>query len=370
MFQDFIQAFFLVFIAEMGDKSQILAMAFATKFPVKKVMMGVFAGALLNHGLAVLLGSFIQDYIPITSLQIIAGFAFVVFALWSLKPEDDEEEETDKKMKFGPILTVAIAYFLGELGDKTQLTAIALSANSQFPWLILTGTVLGMTTTSGIGVFVGKKLGDKIPEFTIRIVAGSIFMFFGILKLFQSLPERFITAPYLTTFFGVVGIITFFLVSRSIKQRKEGKTTLLQKKAKELYDYYNKMNEEADILCLGLDICKYCQGNECVVGQIKNIVKIGLEEDYVRTFSTKTLNLETLNKNFDRQKVIQSLKNTVHSIKAIAKIEEKDNIHNIRKNLELILFGKSIEKFENWENYKQKLLEIDRITAEKIIKNK
>lgn len=117
----------------MGDKSQILAMAFATKFPIRKVMIGVFAGALLNHGLAVLLGSFIQDYIPITTLQIVAGFAFVVFALWSLKPEDNKDEETNKKMKFGPILTVAIAYFLGELGDKTQLTTIALSANSQFP---------------------------------------------------------------------------------------------------------------------------------------------------------------------------------------------------------------------------------------------
>jgi putative Ca2+/H+ antiporter (TMEM165/GDT1 family) len=115
-----LKAFMLIFVAEMGDKTQILAMAFATKYPVKKVLLGIFIGAFLNHGLAVLFGSYLSQIIPISSLQIIAGFAFVGFALWTLYSDDEEEEET-KKYKLGPIFTVSLAFFLGELGDKTQL---------------------------------------------------------------------------------------------------------------------------------------------------------------------------------------------------------------------------------------------------------
>ena len=88
--------------------------------------------------------------------------------------EEDEEEVTGKK--FGAIFTVALAFFLGELGDKTQLTALTLSTQSTFPALTLAGTVLGMVVVSSFGIFIGSKLGDKIPEHVIRISAFVIFM--------------------------------------------------------------------------------------------------------------------------------------------------------------------------------------------------
>ena len=129
MFQEILKAFTLIFIAEMGDKTQILAMAFATRYPVKKVLLGIGIGAFLNHGLAVLLGSLLSNFIPINTLQLVAGIAFVGFAIWSLKIEEDDEEETPK-FQLGPVVTIALAFFIGELGDKTQLTAITLASDS------------------------------------------------------------------------------------------------------------------------------------------------------------------------------------------------------------------------------------------------
>src|SRR5690554_2998779 len=161
MIQEMIKAFFLIFIAEMGDKTQILAMAFATRFPVRKVLLGIGLGALLNHGLAVALGSSLSRVVPLSTIQIIAGAAFIGFALWTLKPENGEEEK-EPRMQFGPTATVALAFFIGELGDKTQLTAITLAADARYPLLILGGTVSGMIATGALGIFIGKKLGEKI----------------------------------------------------------------------------------------------------------------------------------------------------------------------------------------------------------------
>lgn len=354
MLNDLINAFILVFFAEMGDKSQILAMTFATKYPIKKVIAGIFIGAFLNHGLAVLLGTFIQNYVPINTLQIISGFAFVVFSLWSLKIEDEETQE-DNKMKYGAIVTVALAYFIGELGDKTQLAAITLSANSLYPILILTGTVLGMTASSIIGVFIGKKLGNKIPEFAIKILSASIFMFFGILKLVKSLPSNYITIPNIIIFTIINIVIIYLLINKTIKERKEGKESLLKNRAKQLYDYYNNMNDKIEDMCLGIDNCKYCSGNKCVLGQIKNIIKSGLEEKEIKKFTTKTLDKSTLNKNFDKIKAKESLKNTIELINKVKDINEKDSIHQIRKNLELIIYGEYINTYESKEKYEEKI---------------
>src|SRR6056297_3848201 len=144
---EFIKAFMLIFVAEMGDKTQILAMTFATRYSVKKVLLGIFIGSLLNHGLAVALGTVLSKRFPIDRIQIIAGLAFIFFAVWTLRNEDDEEEENEK-IKYGAVITVALAFFIGELGDKTQLAAITLAAASKHLLLVLAGTVSAMVATS------------------------------------------------------------------------------------------------------------------------------------------------------------------------------------------------------------------------------
>ena len=222
MILELIKAFILVLIAEIGDKTQILAMAFATKFPVKKVLLGIFLGSFLNHGLAVILGSYISAFIPINTIQIVAGFAFVGFSLWTLKRDGDEDDDEKKKSTFGPVITIAIAFFIGELGDKTQLTAITLATDAIYPYAILGGTVLGMIVTGGMGIIVGKKLRDKISDFLIKVIAASVFMFFGITKLYQTLPKYYLNLQNIIIFFMILTISVFMMIRPIVIRRREG----------------------------------------------------------------------------------------------------------------------------------------------------
>ena len=100
-------------------------------------MSGILIGAFLNDGLAVLFGSLVSSFLPIKAIQIAAGFVFVIFGVRTLKPDLSEENYTGNNLKFGPILTVASIYFIGEFGDKTQLTAIVLASQAVYPVMIL-----------------------------------------------------------------------------------------------------------------------------------------------------------------------------------------------------------------------------------------
>lgn len=180
-----------VVIAEMGDKTQLLAMAFALKYKWWKVMIGVFGATIINHGLAVALGS-ILGRIESTHviIQAIASISFIIFGLWTLKG-DKLGDETKKASRFGPIITVAIAFFLAEMGDKTQLATIALAAKySASPFAILMGTTTGMVLADGFGIIVGVVLCKKIPERIVKIGAAVIFMIFGIISTFQIFREE------------------------------------------------------------------------------------------------------------------------------------------------------------------------------------
>lgn len=368
MIQELLKAFVLIFIAEMGDKTQILAMAFATKYPVKKVLLGIFLGSLLNHGLGVILGSYISNFIPINTIQIVAGFAFVGFSLWTLRSEDEEEEDEKQKYKFGAVLTVALAFFIGELGDKTQLTAITLSIDSANPLAILGGSVLGMIVTGGLGIIVGKKLGDKIPEFAIRLIAASVFMFFGITKLHQTLPGEYLNIQNILMFIGLISIIVIMLLRPAFIRRIEGRESLFRKKFRELYNYYNKIEESIGEICLGTEICGNCQGNNCIVGNTKILIKNGLDERDLLINEEFHSKEEIINKKYDKEKVVESLRMTLEVIKKDPSNDKYRNIHKIRKNLEMILFGKSIEKMNIWNDYSRSLTDIDSTTATRIFK--
>ena len=337
MIQEMLKAFMFIFVAEMGDKTQILAMAFATKYPVKKVLLGIFIGAFLNHGLAVLLGNYLSTVIPINFLQIIAGFAFIGFALWTLYSEDEDEEET-KKSRFGPVFTVSLAFFLGELGDKTQLTAITLAAEANYPLFILCGTVLGMIVTGGIGIFVGKTIGAKIPEYIIKIAATSIFMFFGILKLSQTLPREVLTPLYIVPFFTVLGILTFLLLHNNFKKRKRGIPSGLKSKAQSLFEYYHKIAQVVEKICLGEPYCGECDGDNCIIGYIKTLIKNGLEQ----TDESIRKDAPTINtlKKFDRKRLLEALIFTVE-FKQENPSSKEPLIDKIQENLEILLFGQA-----------------------------
>jgi putative Ca2+/H+ antiporter (TMEM165/GDT1 family) len=353
-------------MAEMGDKTQILALAFATQFGVKEVLLGVFIGSLLNHGLAVIVGTYLSSVIPIDIIQIIAGLSFLGFALWTLKDDDsDEEEETSNK--FGPILTVAIAFFIGELGDKTQLTAITLSVDAINPLFVLMGTVTGMILTSGVGIFVGSRIGNKIPEFTIKILSASIFMFFGLAKLYTAIPKNYLTSWNIIIFLIVLGFIVYLLIRPMIKNKRMGKSTALQEAALTLYNYAQEMKERVDNICLGEDICIKCKGEKCIVGYIKNIInRIDRDDNYLPVDVIDDFS-DSLNKGFNEDKVVQGLAIILISLES--KIIEKENhriaINNIRRLLERILFGKEFT-YNSKESYFQMLRDNNQRLEKKI----
>jgi len=185
MIYEFIKAFLLIFIAEMGDKTQILLMTCAARFSIIQVLIGITIGVALNHGLAIIIGTYISNIIEINILQNFAGAIFIIFGIFALKNENNEEEGT-KALKCGPVLTVAGTFFIGELGDKTQLTAMTIAMESNYPFIILMGSIVGMIVIGCIGIIVGSALTKRLPSYIIKTISGLIFIVFGLLKLLSN----------------------------------------------------------------------------------------------------------------------------------------------------------------------------------------
>jgi Ca2+/H+ antiporter, TMEM165/GDT1 family len=192
----FIASFLFVVLAEMGDKTQLLAMAFACRYPAKTVLAGVLVATLLNHLLAVVVGSWLTNIVPLDTIQIAAAAAFILFGLWTLR--GDRLEGEDNKYKFSPFWTVAVAFFFAEMGDKTQLATVALAAKYQSILPIWMGTTTGMLVADAFGIIVGVVLGKRIPERFVKWFAAVIFILFGIAGLYDALPERFLTLPLMS----------------------------------------------------------------------------------------------------------------------------------------------------------------------------
>ncbi len=175
-----------VVLAEMGDKTQLLAMAFATRFKAAKVMIGVFIATVFNHALAVAVGSYITRFEAVEIwISGIASLSFIFFGLWTIRG-DKLEGEQNRSNKFGAVATVAIAFFLAEMGDKTQLATLAISAKfPDNPVNVLIGTTLGMLIADGIGIVVGVVMCRKIPERTVKLVSAGAFILFGFIGSYQ-----------------------------------------------------------------------------------------------------------------------------------------------------------------------------------------
>ncbi len=354
MFQELIQAFILIFIAEMGDKTQILAMAFATKYPVKKVLVGIFIGSLLNHGMAVIFGSYMSTIIPIEFIQIIAGVAFVIFAFWSLKVDYGEEEEEQKQNKYGAIVTVAIAFFIGELGDKTQLTAITLATEATFPVFILAGTVLGMIATGGLGIYVGQKIGDRIPDIVMKLIASGIFMFFGTMKLATSLPASYLTTQHILLYIFTMLLVTIMMLRPIYLHYKNKDQTLFANKSRELYEYYHQMSDKVERLCLGESRCGKCNGERCLVGNTKimigNLMKVEKGQESTMIEQTLTIN----GKEYDKDLAMECLIDTIIFMRDHKGYDDK-KLNKIRRNFERIIFDSEIDYEKSYHQYEVRL---------------
>lgn len=174
-----INSFLLVFVSEMGDKTQLLALVLGARFRKPwPIMAGILLATLLNHALASYAGSFVTHYISAEILKWVLAATFVGFGLWMLVP--DKDEGFQEKHHWGPFLTTTVAFFFAEMGDKTQLATVALGAKFALPLFVTIGTTVGMLAADGLAVLFGHKFTDKIPMRLIHRIASVIFMLFGV----------------------------------------------------------------------------------------------------------------------------------------------------------------------------------------------
>ncbi len=186
-FAVFISTFGIIFLAELGDKTQLTAMALAARYPWKKVFIGIAAAfALLNLG-AVLVGNLLFGVLPIFWVKLVSAGLFLYFGVAALVARYDEtEEESSKVSARGPLLTSFMMILLAELGDKTQLVTISLAAQSNTPFAVFLGSTLALWSVSLLGIFVGRRLTSFIPLPVIHKAAGCLFLLFGAVILYQT----------------------------------------------------------------------------------------------------------------------------------------------------------------------------------------
>jgi putative Ca2+/H+ antiporter (TMEM165/GDT1 family) len=176
----FISTFALIALAELGDKTQLTVIALSAKYDQTKVFSGVILAFVLVTGLGVLVGEGLLKIIPEDMIKIIAGIMFVIFGIWMLLSKEDCEGKESPRV-FNPFISTFSMIALAEMGDKTQLSAITLSAKYDSPYLVFLGAVLALLLISLLGIFAGKKLCEIAPMSKIKLGAAVMFILFGIM---------------------------------------------------------------------------------------------------------------------------------------------------------------------------------------------
>jgi putative Ca2+/H+ antiporter (TMEM165/GDT1 family) len=174
----------VVALAEIGDKTQLLAFILAARFkkPVP-IILGILAATIVNHGLAGALGAWITTTVSPGILRWALGLSFIGMAIWTMIPDKIEEEETQVARKVGVFGATLITFFLAEMGDKTQIATVALAAHYAAPVMVVAGTTLGMLIADVPAVFVGDKLASKIPMKLVHSIAAAVFGVLGVATL-------------------------------------------------------------------------------------------------------------------------------------------------------------------------------------------
>lgn len=185
-------SFLVVFLAELGDKTQLIVMAFAVKYNWRSVFLGMTLGIFVVHSLAVAIGSLAGELIPVHLMTIIASCLFIGFGVWTLRDDDEgeDEDEATKSSRFGPLLTVAMTFIIGEMGDKTQFAAMTMATQYESWWLVLCGAVLGMVLADSLGIIAGTFLHRRLPAKKMRYLSAGIFLLFGVAGLLESVFQN------------------------------------------------------------------------------------------------------------------------------------------------------------------------------------
>jgi len=175
-------SFGIIFVAELGDKSQLMALALAARYRALPILVGITGATALVHLFSVVVGAVVGLALPTRPLSVVAGVAFLAFAAWTLRGDrlDDEEAAKASRTTRSAVLAAAGAFFLAELGDKTMLATVTLATTEGVvgTWL---GSTLGMVAADALAIVVGQQLGRRLPERAIRYGAAASFVVFGLL---------------------------------------------------------------------------------------------------------------------------------------------------------------------------------------------
>jgi putative Ca2+/H+ antiporter (TMEM165/GDT1 family) len=186
----FLLSFAVIFVAELGDKSQLMALAFATRYRATHVLIGISVATLLVHLGSVVLGHTAAAFLPTRAIAVAAGLAFFGFAAWTLRGDTlgASDEERAARPASSIIIAVGTAFFLAELGDKTMLATITLATREDAvgTWL---GSTAGMVIADALAIAVGVVLGARLPERIIRLAAAAAFAVFGAILLVSALAS-------------------------------------------------------------------------------------------------------------------------------------------------------------------------------------
>ena len=175
----------VVALAEIGDKTQLLAFILAAKFrkPIP-IILAILAATLVNHAFAGALGAWLTTLLSPTTLRWVLGLSFIAMAIWTLIPDKLEEDDAKRLKGYGVFGTTLIAFFLAEMGDKTQIATVALGAQYRAVTDVVLGTTLGMMVANGPAVIVGDRIAERLPVRTVHAIAAVVFAMIGIATLF------------------------------------------------------------------------------------------------------------------------------------------------------------------------------------------
>jgi putative Ca2+/H+ antiporter (TMEM165/GDT1 family) len=182
----------LVFVAELGDKTQLVALGFGARHRLGPVLVGVALAYALCNLLSVVVGGLLGSALPTRAIGLVGGVLFLGFALWNLRPEGDEDDdEADAADRTGTtaraiVASVATAMFVAELGDKTMLATATLAAQGN-PVLVWIGATLGIIASGTLGVLLGRFAGAKLPERATRLGSSVLFLAFGVVLIATNL---------------------------------------------------------------------------------------------------------------------------------------------------------------------------------------
>ncbi len=176
----------VVALAEIGDKTQLLALLLAARF--KKplpIIAGIVCATLFNHGLAGAFGAWITSVVSPEVMRWVLGLSFLAMAAWTMIPDKIEDEEAQVARHMGVFGATLVTFFLAEMGDKTQIATVALAAHYGAPVLVVVGTTLGMLVADVPAVLVGDRFASRIPMRPVHTIAAGIFALMGLLTLFR-----------------------------------------------------------------------------------------------------------------------------------------------------------------------------------------